>query len=79
MPNLIGARVLIDEASVGADVPQDVGVGAAARVDSDRAWIRVLVVPPVFQRLPAAFEEDAVLRVDELGFPGQITEKSASK
>ena len=70
------AGEVLDGLSVAADVVQEIGVHAATGEDADRASIGCRVVASILQRLPGAFEKDAVLRIGQRRFTIAHVEKS---
>ncbi len=61
---------------VAAEVVKQVGVGPRAGIDADQPRIAAGVVAGVLQRLPRAFEQQPVLRVEDLCFAGIEAEEA---
>ncbi len=58
-----------------AHVAAEVGVDTAAREDSDRTGRPFRVVAGILESFPGKLEEDALLRVHDVGFAGQVPEE----
>src|SRR6266851_5420013 len=65
IPNLISAGELLDKARPSAETRQEIRLHAATGIHPDRTWIHERIVTGVFKCLPAALEEESMLRVHE--------------
>ena len=66
--DLVAGRVIVEEGLARADVLEEITVVAGAGVDADRRRTVERVVTGVVEGMPAAFEEQAMLRIEQLGF-----------
>jgi hypothetical protein len=79
MAYLVGSRIILDECLVASEVSKKVGIGTAAGINCDRARVGLRVIPAVLQGFPAALEEDALLRINELSLLGQDAKEGCVK
>ena len=65
---VFGNLIVLRQLAAFAEIVEQVGVQAEARVNADHAGVGGGIVAGAFERFPRAFEENPVLRVHQLGF-----------